>query len=124
LLRIAPDARVWRMRRVRSIKGQPASYIVNHALPELMRDVRRTDFEQNTFLSVFQQTCGVRLSRTEQRVRPVVADIDLSKRLGVAFGDPLFFVENTYYDHQATPVEVSYLYYRGDRYVYRATLDF
>jgi DNA-binding GntR family transcriptional regulator len=82
-----------------------------------MENVRKQDFEQDTFLGVFQNRCRVKLSLTEQRVRPVVADIDLSKELGIEFGDPLFFVENTYYHTKDNPVDVSYLYYRGARYV-------
>ncbi len=124
LLRVPDDALIWRMKRIRKIKGEPASFVINHALLSLMQNVEAAHFQEHTFLHVFQEICGVALSRVEQRVRASVADIDLSRQLGIQFGDPVFFVENTYFNHLEEPVEVSYLYFRGDRYIYKAARHF
>jgi DNA-binding GntR family transcriptional regulator len=42
--------------------------------------------------------------------------------LAINFGDPLFLVENVYYSTDGNPVEVTHMYFRGDKYVYDATI--
>ncbi len=113
---------VWRMRRVRKHRGEPVSYYINYAPSELANLVCARDFRKRSFLEVFQEKTNLRLRRLEQRVEATVADMDVSNILGVEFGSPLFFVENVYYTFQDRPVEVTHMYYRGDRYVYRATI--
>lgn len=113
---------VWRMRRVRKHKGEPISYYINYASAELAGLVSAADFRKRSFLEVFQEKSGLRLKRIEQRVEATVADMDVSSILGVDFGSPLFFVENVYYTIHEQPVEVTHMYYRGDRYVYRASI--
>lgn len=113
---------IWRMRRVRKHKGEPISYYINYASSELAGLVSAADFRKRSFLEVFQEKAGLRLKRLEQRVEATVADMDVSSILGVEFGSPLFFVENVYYTLQDRPVEVTHMYYRGDRYIYRASI--
>lgn len=123
LLNKKDDDLIWRMKRVRKIYGRTASFIVNHALPHLMTGVSKKHFEKQTlFLNVFRDYCGVQLSSVEQRVRATVADMDISKKLEISFGDPVFLVENTYLDTSQKPVEVSCLYFRGDRYTYKTKI--
>ncbi len=124
LLHVKGDAPIWRMKRIRTINGQPASYIVNYASPELLSGVDRKLFTTQPFLNVFRDTCGVKIASAEQRVRVTVADIDISGKLAIDFGDPVFLVENTYLDDTNTPVAVSCLHFRGDRYVYKTKISF
>lgn len=113
---------IWRMKRVRKYRGEPISYCVNYAPARLAGLVSAKDFRRRSFLEVFQERFGVRLLRIEQRVEATVADMDVSAILEVEFGAPLFFVENVYYASDEKPVEVTHMFYRGDRYVYRATI--
>jgi GntR family transcriptional regulator len=116
-------APIWRMRRVRKYRGEPISYYINYGPAELDQLVSASDFRRRSFLEVFQEKFGVRLGRIEQRVEATVADMDVSAILGVDFGSALFFVENVYYTVENRPVEVTHMYYRGDRYVYRASIQ-
>lgn len=123
ILRLPPGAEIWRMLRVRRHRGEPVSYFINYAPWERVGTVDPQTFRERTFLQVYQEICGVRLARMEQRVQACVADIDLARILGIGFGDPLFFVENVYFSHDDHATEVTHMYYRGDRYVYRAAFD-
>lgn len=122
VLQIEGGAKVWRMRRVRKYRGEPISYYINYGPKELVNLVSASDFRKRSFLEVFQERTGIRLARIEQRVEATVADMDVSSILGVEFGSPLFFVENVYYSIEERPVEVTHMFYRGDRYVYRASI--
>jgi DNA-binding GntR family transcriptional regulator len=124
LLKTKDGELIWRMKRIRKINGQPASFIVNHAPLNLMAGVSEKHFSKQSFLKVFRDHCGVQLSGVEQRVWATVADIDISKKLEVDFGDPVFLVENTYLDSSQKPVEVSCFYFRGDRYIYKTKISF
>ena len=100
------------------------SYYINYGRPELFSDkITIEEVRKSLFVDLFQERCQISLSKMEQRVKATVADMDLSGLLAINFGDPLFFVENVYYSTDGNPVEVTHMYYRGDRYVYDATIQ-
>ncbi len=124
LLAQEENSSIWRMKRVRRINGHPASFIVNYANPENMDGVDENAFTERPFLNVFHDHCGVVIASVEQRVRATVADMDISGKLGIDFGDPVFLVENKYLDASDKPVAFSCLHFRGDRYVYKTKISF
>lgn len=123
LLGLPVDKEIFRMKRVRKLKGQSVSYYVNYCGLEECRNLNISEVEKRSFIEVFQETCGIRLKRIEQRVQAITADIDLSTILKTEFGAPLFFAENAYYAEGETPVQLTQMYYRGDRYVYSASIQ-
>ena len=119
-----PDDTVWRLRRVRTIKGEPISYHVNFGRTGLLGHLDESHFAGGrSFLEVFRRHCPVHLARMTQQVEVTVADMDLTGILGINFGDPVFFVENTYFSGAGEAVEVTHLFLRGDRYRYTAAFD-
>lgn len=120
---IKPDDQVWRMKRVRKIKGQPISYYVNYGPPELMGKIGKKDVEKRGFIEVFKDISEIKPSRMEQRVQAIMADIDLSRLLGIDYADPLFFVETVYYSKMTKAVAVTHAYLRADRYRYLALTE-
>ena len=124
ILTLGPDENIWRMKRVRRLRGVPMSYFINYGRPELFSDkITIDEVTKSSFVDLFQARCQISLSKMEQRVKATVADMDLSGVLDINFGDPLFFVENVYYSADGNPVEVTHMYYRGDKYVYDATIQ-
>ena len=123
ILTLGPDENIWRMKRVRRLRGVPMSYFINYGRPELFSDkITIDEVTKSSFVDLFQARCKISLSKMEQRVKATVADMDLSGVLAINFGDPLFFVENVYYSADGNPVEVTHMYYRGDKYVYDAKI--
>ncbi len=123
LLLLKAETPIWRLKRIRTINGEPASYIVNYTSPELLDCVDRELFTVQPFLDVFREHSRIKMASVQQRVRATVADIDISGKLAIDFGDPVFLVENTYLDDSQTPVAVSCLHFRSDRYVYKTTIS-
>ncbi|MEW6262023.1 MAG: GntR family transcriptional regulator [Thermodesulfobacteriota bacterium] len=122
LLGAPMNEKLFRMKRVRSFRGQPISFFVNFSALEGCRHIRREEVEARSFIEVFQKACAIRLTHLEQHVRAVTADLDVASILKIDFGAPLFFVENIYYTSADKPVQVTHMYYRGDRYMYKARI--
>ena len=120
----AKEDPLWRMRRIRRIKGAPISYHVNYGLPESFAAVNlATMAPSRSFVEVMRTDLGIVLDRMDQRVQPIVADRDLAELLEIEFGDPLFFVENIYISETGRVIDVTHLYLRGDRYEYRSSIQ-
>ncbi len=119
----SPAPRLWRMRRLRRIAGAPVSFHVNYGRPEQLDaiDAARMAASRN-FIDVMRDDLGFAIARIAQTIEAIIADRDLAAHLAVPFGDPLFFVENVYYSPTDTPLAVSHLYLRADRYAYAAEI--
>ncbi len=120
-LSLEPDAEVFRLRKVRKHKGQPLGYYVHYTDPSLYEKITKKMAEEKTFVDLFQDVTGIKLTSLEQRIESVVADIDLSAILKVRFGLPLFFTENLYLTKENKPVILTQHYYRGDRCFFKTS---
>ncbi|MFH1136779.1 MAG: GntR family transcriptional regulator [Pseudomonadota bacterium] len=120
LLGLPPETEVWRMLRLRRLEKTPVSFFRNYFPSGLRENIDPRAVEERSFIEVFQETNKIRFTRLVQRVEASMADLDLADVLGVEFGAPLFFIENTYFAAGPRPVVVTHMFYRGDRYVYRA----
>ncbi len=123
-LGLAPEAPLWSMRRRRRLEGRPLSYHVNYGAPERFAGVTNETMAGNrNFVDVMRDDLGLGLERMDQTVEAAVADRDLAEILEVDFGDPLYFIENVYRVAGDAAVAVTHLFFRGDRYVYQASIS-
>jgi GntR family transcriptional regulator len=119
---IGREESVGRVRRLRRYQGEIVSYFINYFRSEHLQQMPAWKFSGRPFVEVFQESLGIRFKHLDQRVEAVIADMDLAEVLETDYGFPLFFVENIYYSTQNKPVVVTHMYYRGDRYVYKASI--
>lgn len=123
-LQVAPDHKLWVMRRIRRIYGNVISYHVNFALPERFGAITAGNMSGGrNFVDVLREDCGCKLMKMDQTVEAIMSDRDLSALLNVNFGTPLFFVENKYTDHSGITAAVSHLFLRGDHYAYQTSVS-
>ncbi len=122
LLGIDRDEPVGRLRRLRRHQGQIVSYFINYFGREHLQRLSQGKLKRRSFIEVFQEATHTRFKCLEQRVEAVIAEMDLAEVLDTGYGSPLFFVENIYYSHHDQPLVVTHMYYRGDRYAYRASI--
>ena len=123
ILKIEADSPIWRLRRIRLMGKQPVSYYTNYVPLNLLPEATVADFETSSFLDIFRRRSGIRIARTAQEVQATTADLDVAAMLGIAFGAPLFFIQNIYYSTASHPVEVTHMHFRGDRYLYRTDIE-
>jgi GntR family transcriptional regulator len=122
LLGAGREEPVGRLRRLRRCQGQIVSYFINYFGIEHLKRLPRAKLSRRSFIEVFQESTRIRFKRLEQRVEAVIAEMDLADLLDTGYGLPLFFVENIYYSHREAPLVVTHMYYRADRYVYKASI--
>jgi GntR family transcriptional regulator len=113
-LRIAPDALVVHITRVRLADGEPIALERSRFPAELFPDLA----EQALGGSVYE-LLAERYGRTPhhavERIEPVAAVQEIAMLLEVPFGTPLLAIERTAYDADGTPVEHADDLFRGDR---------
>jgi GntR family transcriptional regulator len=123
VLGIPSRQNVLRVRKIRKHRGVPVAYYVHYTSPALCRGMRKRDLERFNFPDVIRKSSTVTLARMEQTLKATVADLDVSKVLGIKFGLPLFFMENVYISTEDKPAILTQIYYRGDMCSYRSTLQ-
>jgi GntR family transcriptional regulator len=124
LLAVSPSTPVWRMKRVRIFHKRPVSHFLNYWRTDVCGKLPKAEVESRSFIEVFQKESGIKLQRLDQNVKASVADMELSEILEVDYGAPLFYVENDYFADSDNPIVITHMYYRGDSYVYKASIPF
>jgi GntR family transcriptional regulator len=109
------------MRRLRRHQGRAVSYFINY-FPAVLGALAGDAVVERSFIEAFQHFTKTSLVRVDQRVEAAVADMGLAEILETDFGAPLFFVENEYFQEDGRAVLVTHMYYRGDAYVYTASI--
>ncbi len=119
LLGLRPGQQAGHIRRVRRHQGQIVSYYINYFDAQFLAGLSKKALLKQSFIEAFQAAAQIVLTKMEQQVEAITADIDLAAILDTDYGAPLFFIKNIYYAGEDNPTVVTYMYYRGDRYVYR-----
>ena len=122
ILSIPSNEKVWQMKRLRKLNGEPISYYINYASRELMEHFESEIYLEKTVFELLQEMCKNGVSKIDQKVETISADLDICTVLEIDFGDPIFLCENTYWAG-GRAVELSRIFYRGDRYLYHAAID-
>lgn len=123
VLGIPSRQNVLRVRKIRKHRGMPVAYYVHYTSPALCRGISKRDLERLNFPDIVRKRSAVTLARMEQTLKATVADLDVSKVLGIKFGLPLFFMENVYISTEDKPAILTQIYYRGDMCSYKSTLQ-
>ena len=119
-LNVPPGERVWRLDRLRAIKGDPLALMCNF-VPATVTDLSQVDLEQTGLYEHFRRQ-AINLRVAHQVIGARTVDSREAKLLGGSKGDPVLTMERTSYDDQGRAVEYGLHLYRPDRYAYETTL--
>ncbi len=104
-LAVGRGAPVIRIRRVRSLDGQPA-IVETIAVPQLLfPDLAEIRAVPNTLYDLYERRYGVTIARAIERLSAVAADARDAKLLGVAPGTPLLEIDRIALALDGRPVE-------------------
>jgi DNA-binding GntR family transcriptional regulator len=119
-LNVSATERVWRLERLRAIKGEPLALMCN-IVPVAITDLERVDLEHTGLYEHFR-TQAINLRVAHQVIGARTVDSREAKLLGGRKGDPVLTMERTSYDDKGRAVEYGLHLYRPDRYAYETTL--
>ena len=101
--------------RVRSVDGQPFSYLLAHVPERVGVTFTGKELAGRPLLELLERS-GVKVGRATQRISASLAAPDVADALGVKTGSPLIELVRTVYDRHGRGVEHLYALYRPDRY--------
>ena len=108
--------------RVRSLDGQPFSYLTTHIPERLGITFSRQELASRPLLELLERS-GVKVSRATQQIGAALAGPSVATALGVATGSPLIELTRLVYDGRGRAVEHLHALYRPDRYSLTIDLD-
>lgn len=114
-LRIAANAPVILLERLRLVEGQPWVLTVTHLPYQLVAGLENEYLTDVSLYAILEQRYGVRLARGRRSVEATVATTELATALGVAVGAPVLVLRSLSFGVDGRPVESFVAYHRGDR---------
>jgi GntR family transcriptional regulator len=115
-LKLSPGERVYRVRRLRSINGEPVAVVTSHLPSRIFAGIDKQDLEKQSLYAIFERVYKRKLQWAEEIIGATVAGEEESSDLQAAVGSALLVIRETTYDMQSVAIEYSLSFLRGDRY--------
>lgn len=106
---------VQRAVRVRSIGGEPFSYLISFVPERIGRSYEAGDLDASPLLSLIEAT-GAVVARAHQSITATLADTEMASELKIDIGAPLLIIRRVVFDANDIPVEYLEANYRPNRY--------
>jgi GntR family transcriptional regulator len=117
-LRVAPGSIIFHLERLRGLDDRPVALHLARVPLSLAPTLENADLTTVSIYAALEQA-GHPPTRSDCDVRAEMPTKRDSKLLG---GAPLLVVRQVTYDHRMTPIELSEMRYRGDRYHLKTSL--
>lgn len=117
MLEVDADTLVQKAVRLRTIAGNPFSYLISYVPLWLSRTYTQREMATTPLLSLLKRA-GVKFGKVEQWISAVPAEPAIANSLDVPAFFPLLKVERVMRDQDGRPVELLLGHYRSDRFIY------
>jgi GntR family transcriptional regulator len=115
-LKLTPGERVYRVRRLRSVNGEPVAVVTSYLPARIFAGIDKQDLEKQSLYAIFEQSYKRRLQWAEEVIGAVIAGAEEAAELQTSVGSALLIIRETTYDAQSIAIEYSLSLLRGDRY--------
>ncbi len=110
------------IKRVRYIDNKSFAHTVNYLPIEIGKRFTKKALLKKPLLQIMEEDLGILFTEAFQTIEASFADGETARRLGMARGLPVLYVERIMYSANHKPVEFVQSSYRGDRYKYGVRL--
>lgn len=121
-LELDPGTDVQHAVRVRSLDGEPMSYLVTYVPADIGRQYDREDLDTKPLLLLLE-LAGVKVASARQTISATLADSEVAGALAVHAGSPLIEVRRVVRDAFGRPVEYIRALYRPDIYRFEMSMN-
>jgi GntR family transcriptional regulator len=115
------DQMLQRSVRVRSVDGEPFSYLTTYVPESISLTFTREELASRPLLDLLERA-GVKVEHARQRISAGLATPDVAAALSVRTGTPLIELTRLVYDQSGRGVEHLHALYRPDRYAFEIDL--
>ena len=123
ILNVLPDEKINYLYRLRLADGSPMAIEKSYTPYQRFPDLLVCEWTATTSLyQILTEKYGVTFGYSKQTITSVPVDEDQSQLLQVPVKTPGLSVEEIVYLADGTPIELTNIVYRGDRYQYSLTL--
>lgn len=122
ILRLEPDAEVFRLDRLRLADESPVALDWTWLPAQFGRLLAGEDLPNTTIYRVLEREYGIPIVSGEYTIEACIADEDQATLLSIHRGDPLLLFGRTSCTSAGKPVYHQKRFYRADRVQYRLTL--
>lgn len=121
-LELDPGTDVQHAVRVRSLDGEPMSYLVTYVPADIGRQYDREDLDTKPLLLLLE-LAGVKVASARQTISATLADSEVAGALSVHAGSPLIEVRRVVHDSSGRAVEYIRVLYRPDIYRFEMSMN-
>lgn len=122
-LQVKEGDSVIEIRRLRHLDHEPVSLEQTYVRPALGERLAREDLAGRDIYRILENDYGIALGHAELCMDALAADEELAHLLRVAPASPVLHIERLSCAKDGTPLEFSYVYYRGDSFRYRVRVE-
>jgi DNA-binding GntR family transcriptional regulator len=123
LLNVSVESKVLFIKRVRSVQDVPIVALHNYVVIDDCPGIEQVDFVTNRLFDVLERQYGLELSWGQRTFQAKVAGSETAPLLNLSPQDPVLYVEQAVYLKNATPIEFSEIWFRGDSFRLSAIVD-
>jgi len=121
-LNIFDAEKVFLIKKVQMMNGEPVVYLQSYWPLELGREISKYDLTKRGIYEIATQELGISIDEAEQTIFSAAADEETSKYLGIKAKEPVLSEERIGYS-EGQPMELSLSSYPADRYKYKVKMS-
>jgi GntR family transcriptional regulator len=100
----------------------PFSYTVNYIREDFGSKITAKDVAVSSVIMLLKDKCKVKIGCAKQVMKAIIADDQVAKHLSINIGFPILKIERVVYSIDKQTIQYVEMFYRGDRFVFRAEL--
>lgn len=121
LFKLAPDAKVLKMERIKGLDGEPIVHFISYFHPRTGLTID-DDFNKPLY-EMLEHDHHIVATVSKEGISAILADKKISKLLSVEPGAPILFRKRVVCDAGDRPIEYNLGYYRADRFTYTIDIE-
>lgn len=111
------------IRRLRYLNREPISLDVTYLPVDIGQRVIKEDLATRDIFLILENEYGCGLGAADLQIEAALADETLARALQIEEGAPVLRIERLTHTAEGRPVDYEHLYYRGDAFQYRLTIE-
>lgn len=122
-LDLAEHDTVCELRRLRFLNREPISVDITYLPQAVGERLQKEDLASRDVFLILENDYGFALGAAELQIEAILAEGALAKQLRIEDGAPVMRIERLTRATDGKPLDFEYLYYRGDAFQYRLTVE-